>query len=688
MKDKLREHFMKKLCDYVDVFMGTGKCAPQKDGTLYSKWNNFKGKAGNTTPAACLPFGAVSCNPYSGAYSSGYGNNAPNSGEPIKDLFVGDKLIGFAHFSHSGVGGIGIYYNYLLTVPFISDFSDKIFSLKDIDEEKGEPGYYSCRFKESNIQAEVTVSGNVAVHRYKVLDGKPLKIAIDVSNDGLRILDKKWHSFSEQSEIYIAKNGTLCGFVIMQGVKIYFAVSCPNSKLYLWKNGIKLKEEKLSFKHTEERFGCVFELAESTAELKVAFSLENTKSAEESLQKAMCFEKTRVLASELWEKRLSSIELTDATEEAKKTFYSNFYHALIKPCGWQNESFLWKEDAVFYFDFATMWDIYKTQTPLLFSLYEDVGRGIVKTLIRYGKEYNKLFNCLLLSTDMNVESQQACCLGAYVLYDAYMRGMVDDVDGMFNVVKSEIDLYKDAYLNNDLPSFTKYLDIAWIVEAYANLAKELGRTDEVIYFTNLIRNWKCLFAEDGLLGNQSKYYEGNRWNYSFRLTPYVEERVALIGGKAETEKKLDAFFAFNDENERHNRFEGFNNETDMETPYFYHYVGNKEKLQRILEECINVCFRDGRDGLPGNEDSGGLSSCYIWNFLGLFPVTGQDIMMLGFPSVKETVIRFYNGNKLIVKRCGEGKSLMKVLFNKKETTDYFLKVQDVLKGGILEFIYN
>lgn len=679
---------MGKLCNYVDVFMGTGKCASPKDGTLYSKWNNFKGKAGNATPAACLPFGAVSCNPYSGAYSSGYGNNAPNSGEPIQDLFVGDKLIGFAHFSHSGVGGIGIYYNYLLTVPFTSDFSDEIFSLKDFDEEKGEPGYYSCHFKESNIKAEVTVSEKVALHRYNSLDGKPLKIAIDLSNDGLRIPDRRGYSFSKQSELYIEKDGTFCGFVIMQGVKLYFAAQCVGSKVHLWKNGVEIVEKELVLEYTEERFGCVFETEKDVAELKVAFSLESEATAKVSLQNATCFEKTRAQASELWEKRLSSIELIDATEETKKTFYSNFYHALIKPCGWTNESFLWKENDVFYFDFATMWDIYKTQTPLLFSLYEDVGRGIVKTLIRYGKEYNKLFNCLLLSTDMNVEAQQACCLGAYVLYDAYVRGLVDDVDGMFAVVKSEIELYKEDYLNNSLPSFTKYLDIAWIAEAYANLAKELDRTDEVNYFNDLIGDWKCVFAEDGLLGNQSKYYEGNRWNYSFRLTPYVQERIELAGGKEKIEKKLDAFFAFNDENERRSRFEGFNNETDMETPYFYHYVGKKEKLQRILDECINVCFKDGRDGLPGNEDSGGLSSCYIWNFLGLFPVTGQDIMMLGFPRAKESVIHFYNGNNLTVKLCGNSNSLTKVLFNGKKIDEYFLKVNDVLKGGVLEFIYN
>lgn len=679
---------MKKFCNYVDVFMGTGKCAPPQEGTLYSKWNNFKGKAGNATPAASLPFSPVCCNPYSGAYSSGYGNLAPNCGEPVKELFEGDKLIGFSHFSHSGVGGIGMYYNYFLTVPFISKFSNDIFNLKEFVDEKGEPGYYSCRFSESNICAEVTVLEKVALHRYTALNGESLKIAIDISNDGLRVPDRRGYSFPKESKICVDTDGTICGFVIMQGVKLYFAAECSNVKTYLWRNGEILSDKSLSLGCVEERFGCVIETDSSTAELKVAFSLESETTAKDSLKKAWNFNEARARASQIWEEKLSSIQLVDATEEDKRLFYSNYYHALIKPCGWTKESFLWKEDETFYFDFSTLWDIYKTQMPLVFSLYEEVGRGIVKTLVRYGKEFGNMFNCLLLSTDMNIESQQACCLGAYVLYDAYLRGLVDDEDAMFLAVKGEIELYKEDYLNDTLSSTTKCLDIAWISDAYAKLAEKLNRTDDYAYFSALIEKWKSVFAEDGLLRAESRYYEGNRWNYSFRLTPYVKERIQLGGGTEEMEKKLDAFFAFNDENEKRSRFEGFNNETDMETPYFYHYVDKKEKLYRILDECLNVCFKDGRDGVPGNEDSGGLSSCYMWNFLGIFPVTGQDVMLLGKPKPNETIIRFYNGKSLTIKKVGMGESIKRIEWNGKTVEGYSLRVEEVLQGGNLNFYYK
>ena len=42
-------------------------------------------------------------------------------------------------------------------------------------------------------------------------------------------------------------------------------------------------------------------------------------------------------------------------------------------------------------------------------------------------------------------------------------------------------------------------------------------------------------------------------------------------------------------------------------------------------------YTTGRGGLPGNNDSGGLTSCYVWNAVGLFPVTGQPVYLIGSP---------------------------------------------------------
>ncbi len=74
----------------------------------------------------------------------------------------------------------------------------------------------------------------------------------------------------------------------------------------------------------------------------------------------------------------------------------------------------------------------------------------------------------------------------------------------------------------------------------------------------------------------------NRYTYSFRLQKNMAERVALAGGKGRFARLLDSFFGFGKESVRqmthtrahadiskanYHRFEGFNNECDMETPY-------------------------------------------------------------------------------------------------------------------------
>lgn len=677
----------KSICDYVNVFQGTGKSVLPKKDQLFSRWNLLKGKAGNTSPSACLPFGAVACSPYSGGYSSGYGNMKVNTGRPVESYFEGNKLYGFTHFTHSGCGQLGFYYNYLLTVPFKKDLST-IHTLKDITAEFARPGYYSCIFKNDNIRAEVTVSEKSAVHRYTSLDGKPLKIAIDISNDGLiqTPLNDVLFSYCEESNFRSYENGDVGGYVVMQGVKLWFYIICRASKVSLWLDKKPMKNDEVYTKKTDKTFGAFWETDESTAIVKIAFSLIDEQHAKDTVMRIPEFDEAKCLAEEKWEKRLSTIELEEATERDKEIFYSNYYHSLVKPCAWEKESFLWREDNVFYVDFTTLWDVYKTQMPLLFTLHKDIGAGIVKTLLRYGKEQKGLFNALLLSSNMNLESQQACCLGCYVLYDAYVRGLIEeqDIDDLFAVVKTEIRRYDKSVIDGTIEKTTKLLDVTLIAKAFADIAKKLNRTEDYNYLSTLGDYWIKAYADDGLLKKEYPYYEGNYWNYSFRFVDDVETRLSLAGGKEKVNAQLDAFFAFNDANEIINRFEGFNNETDMETPYFYHYVDRYDRIERIMTECMENCFQSGKDGLPGNNDSGGLSACYMWNFLGLFPISGQEKMFIGCPKAKKTVLHLANGNDLTLRSVGEGKTIQKVIFNGQEITST-ISVDAIMSGGEIVF---
>ena len=669
----------------VNVFQGTRACTKAQEGSLYAKWNGFKGKAGNLSPSACLPCSSVSCAPYSGGYSSGYGSFKRNGGEPLTSFFEGDKLIGFSHFTHSGSGAFGFYYNYLVTVPFKGALAD-IHELKDIDGESATPGYYTCRFKADNIRAEATVSGKTAIHRYTSLDGTALKIAVDISNDGLKqAWDDRVFAYALESQMRV-ENNTVVGYIVMQGVKLYYCIACEG-KASLWLDKQSIEKSELRLDKTEQSFGCLFETQSDCAVVKVGYSLVSEENAKSAVAASPDFDSAKAQAENAWEQRLSAIQIEGVSEADREIFYSNYYHSLIKPCGWENESFLWDEKQTFYLDFATLWDVYKTQTPFLFMLHGDIGRGLVKTILRYGKEKGKLFNALLLSANMNIESTQACCLGCYVLYDAYTCGLVadEDIEDMFVAVKGEIAQYAQGIKDGSYEKTTKLLDCTLIAEAFAEVAKELGRNEDYAYLSELGGYWTQAFGADGLLKTEYPYYEGNHWNYSFRFVSDVQKRIALSGGKENLRKQLDLFFGFDESGDIGDRFEGFNNETDMETPYFYHYVDRYDRVAQIMQECMDVCFTTGRDGLPGNNDSGGLSACYIWNFLGLFPISGQANMFIGVPRMKKATLRLSSGNTLtILSEIQDGK-VNGVTFNGQKLDGYTVPVKALLGGGELKF---
>jgi putative alpha-1,2-mannosidase len=87
------------------------------------------------------------------------------------------------------------------------------------------------------------------------------------------------------------------------------------------------------------------------------------------------------------------------------------------------------------------------------------------------------------------------------------------------------------------------------------------------------------------------------------------------------------------------RFEGLNNEPDMEAPWAYHWAGRPDRTAEIVHGIVHQMFGTGRGGLPGNDDSGGLSSWYVWASLGLFPVAGQNMFLVNAPSFAEAQLR-------------------------------------------------
>ncbi|MBQ9920878.1 MAG: glycoside hydrolase family 92 protein, partial [Clostridia bacterium] len=139
------------------------------------------------------------------------------------------------------------------------------------------------------------------------------------------------------------------------------------------------------------------------------------------------------------------------------------------------------------------------------------------------------------------------------------------------------------------------------------------------------------------------------------------------------------------------RFEGFNNESDMEAPYAYAYIGRQDKICQIIDAADKYMYRQydggtGRGGLPGNNDAGGMTSCYIWNTLGIFPVSGQDLMFIVRPKFEKATLHLSYGKMLEIKRIGDGKYPVSARFNGVRLDGLSISASDLMQGGELEIM--
>lgn len=682
---------MKRINDCVNVFQGCEKIDLPKPEGVAATWLFIKALIGNTSPYASYPFGRISCGPYTGGYSSGYGNHKPNSCGDINTFDA--KVHGFAHLQHAGAGGIKCYYNYALVSPLYHGLG---LCQEELGEEIAHPGYYSTTLKNSGIKAEVAVTEKKAYHRY-YFNGKGI-LQVDFSNCDLDPSFGPRFSFHASEANMSIQNKTLLSRVVMHGIPLYMAARCDEAKdVYLWESYERIDADTYECPDMEKTFGGAFSV-EGTTELQVTISLNSFEEALLFLdENTLSVEEASKSTANVWEKYLSAIEIETEDERLKEIFYSNLYHSFLKPANWGEK----------YVDFPTMWDIYKTQLPLVFTLFAKEGKGITDTMLNLMEEYG--YSPINVNLHENNDSQDQCrMIMEHSLADYFFRGGDLDVDRVLKNAVKDLQYNEKAQSTETADSYTHVLDVACACEAMYQLALATNHTEMAEFFAPYIKNWEATFdKETGLLG-ASHYYEGIDWNYSFRLVPDMEKRIELAGGKERMITLLDEFFGFtrqpveqfgdlshasweeyNGVIEKHHSFQGFNNEPDMETPFNYVAVGRHDRLCEIMRACIKYIFSDGRGGIPGNNDGGGLSSCYIWNVIGLFPVAGQNLMYLGCPAVDKSKVHLANGNTLEIiahNLSEENMYVKKVLFNGEEMIDFRITVTEMMQGGRIEFL--
>ncbi|MBR7121085.1 MAG: glycoside hydrolase family 92 protein [Lentisphaeria bacterium] len=656
---------MKNFIELADPFWGNGPCAAPAGENLAGHWNWLKAQTGNTHPGALMPFGWVSVLPFSGAYSSGYGCNGASSDGVTPQVSDRKCAYGFSHFHTSGTGFLGEFYNYFLIQ--IATCNSNTAHLSELTDEVAHPGYYSGKLVDYGVDFELTANKYAAYHRCR-LAGNSGKISVDTTQIGLKIPINLYREEIYNNHCVNCGDGWVEGFITANGVEIFFALKViADIRKQAIFNGI-----------------IEFDINGSNAESIIAFSLISTEEArnraEETRQKG--FDNTRKQAENAWENILSKINATLPDAQKQNIFYSALYHSLVKPVDAGCE----------YTDFQTMWDIYRTQLPLMMMIApEEAGkmlRSMIKTIKRVG-----FFPCAyLMSRDYRRHDMQATALAVYTLCDGFFRNLLTPAD--YPELKEVFEL-EFAHASTENKSPTHILDLAGAAHAAYLVATTCHDDDFAALLQQKSQVWRTAYDRNtGLLTADAPYYEGTHWNYSFRPHCQMDERIALAGGRENFEAMLDKFFGFNctDVYDRvrpmiPHRFEGMNNESDMETPAAYLWCGRADKQAEIHQTIRRYMFLDGPGGCPGNNDSGGLSSWYVLSCLGLYPLTGTEYCLLTTPEVSEASIDI-GGKILTINVERETPSAIYPAgyeFNGRKFSEPYMPITELHAGGILKF---
>ncbi|MCH7229569.1 glycoside hydrolase family 92 protein [Glycomyces sp. L485] len=672
------------ILESVDPFIGTAATELPAARGLAASWWWPKAQVGNTHPGACHPLGMVSACACSGAYPTGYGRygiSTEGAPEPIYDDYLAS---GFTHFQQSGTGAIRKYYNYFRVTPMVEPL-DALGTRWRLHDEVAEPGYYAATL-DTGIRCELTVGAKTAVHRYTFPASASARVVLDFSYGGLAI--EHGGTVPLRAEMQSLGHGRAQGTVVMEGVPIsvYIKSDTPGWRQLCWYDRRRVDGgTRLDFDYirrtTLRPFGLMFmgpTEPGQAIELRMGFSLRGCEQARRNLEEGTpepaTFDARRERTAEAWNEYFDQIRVDGGTPERRTVFATSVYHSLIKPCFAEDESPFWPSDGPFVFDISTMWDMYKTQFPLLTALSPTMGAEMLESLVRICEEEGNLPIGYRMARGSDRFFRQASALAHTALADGYRLGL-PGVDWDWALVHMVDDLRRgfgeDFYERGIVHPISHTLDLACGYHCAAQVARGLGDEKLAGFLEEKARNWINAFDPSNGLLKDSSFYEGGRWNYSFRLLHDMAARIGLAGGDTEFTAMLDRFFGFGAPPVTQlgtppfgtelsiggdlNRFEGLNNEPDMEAPWAYHYAGRPDRTAEVVHAALAYQFGTGRGGLPGNDDSGGLSSWYVWASLGLFPVAGQNLFLVNAPAFAGAALRF-GGNEFEIATTGHVES--------------------------------
>ena len=635
--------------DFVNPFIGT---APSNQ---FSMWDGH----GRTYPGAVAPNGFVQLTPETGvAIEKGYDYR--------------DSTIGFfscmGHFSGYPNGSSG--WCHVMPVEHNPDFQiyrdGRPFSH---EHEKAVPGYYKVVFNDNSTTVEATATPRAGFFRFHITE--KVKPCIFVGDIGRM----EW---GPGPVIKGSRRNTILAF----------------------------NRQWLEVKQVKQGLVLVFDKKDrQSLQLKISSSTVGFENARDNLEQEMDgwdFDRFRQMTRNSWERELSAVEIRDGCPKDKVMFYTALYHSLLMP--WvvsdANGTYRGPDQKVHqakgeaYYGGFSPWDTFRSLHPLLCIIAPEKQNDMVRSLLAVYEQTGRLpagpmtgFHSVPIIVDTYFKNNPD--LDKMTAWKAMEKCLLTDL-----TCKPDMAIYAQkgfvpAYMPESVTRTVEYAYDDWVLSRFAG--KVMNRRQDFRQLQKRSFNYRNLFdpqqnflvprGDEGFVRsvNHVGFKEGDKWNYSFFVPHNPRDLIHLMGGDSLFVNHLDTVL-------RQGKIL-FDNEPDFHIPYLFNAARCPSKTQGWVSAIMESHFNDGPGGLPGNDDLGSMSSWFVFNAMGFYPVCpGNPEYYLGSPLFREIAIRVGEDQRFVIHAQGktpENRYIQSCMLNQIETERSWLSHSVLMDGGSL-----
>ena len=673
--------------NYVETLIGTGN-----GGKIVGEINDF--------PGAAVPFGMVQYSPDTLGTYAGYDHAI-------------DKVTGIS-MTHASVGCAA--FGDIPMLPTTSPLGSRPWELTEKiahdRTEIGQPGYYSVRFPETGVTAELTATTHTGVGRFRFpRRGGPARFQV-----------RSGGSLAGNSAATIeigADNTTITGMAVSGGFcgkkntyTVYFAMKFnrPFTDFGSWDGYSVYPGVRNAYdSYSGDTGGYVQFPTGSEIEVHTALSYVSVDGARENLaaEGGPSFDEVRDAAQRDWNAALSKIRVAGRDRRDLTTFYTALYHSQLHPStfndvdgryrGFDDLVHMLPKGRTQYANFSD-WDTYRSLAALQALLVPDRASDMAQSLLNDAEQSGALPRWALANAatgQMDGDSPVPLIVNFYQFgatdFDArralqYMvsgattggfgrDGYVERPGVASYIQRGYLPQIGGTCTGPSIPSVSTTLE--WSVDDFsiAQFAAALGQREIAEQFWPRAQYWQNLFnpttdylsprsaggffpdgpgyvEPDSSCFGQLGYDEGNAAQYLWDVPQNIASLVTALGGRQAAIDRLDRLTKkLNVGPNQPYLWAG--NEVCMGIPWLYNYVGQPWKTQRLVDEILTDLYRPTPGGAPGNGDLGAMASWYVWSALGLYPIIpGTSTLTVATPEFERVEFDLGEGKSIRINAPG------------------------------------